>query len=47
MIFAVAAMPRSYALPQVIGGNGYLAVYLCGIIMEIPGFRKTESNACV
>lgn len=33
----------SYALPQVIGGNGYLAVYLCGIIMgnsRIPEKRN-------
>ena len=42
-IFAVAAMLVSYALPQVIGGNGYLAVYLCGIIMgnsRIPEKRN-------
>ena len=42
-IFAVAAMLVSYSLPQVIGGNGYLAVYLCGIIMgnsRIPEKRN-------
>lgn len=42
-IFAVAAMLVSYALPQVIGGNGYLVVYLCGIIMgnsRIPEKRN-------
>lgn len=42
-IFAVAAMLISYALPQVIGGNGYLAVYLCGVIMgnsRIPDKRN-------
>lgn len=30
-VFAVAMI--SYALPAAIGGNGYLSVYLCGIIM--------------
>ncbi len=30
-VFSVAVI--SYTLPAVLGGNGYLAVYLCGIIM--------------
>ncbi|MGI5893694.1 MAG: potassium/proton antiporter [Candidatus Merdivicinus sp.] len=31
LVFAVALV--AYALPNLIGGNGYLSVYLCGIIM--------------
>lgn len=30
-IFLIAVMLLSYALPSVLGGNGYLSVYLCGI----------------
>ena len=30
-VFAIAIV--SYALPSVIGGNGYLSVYLCGILL--------------
>ena len=30
-VFAIAVV--SYALPSVIGGNGYLSVYLCGILL--------------
>lgn len=32
-IFVFAAALIAYALPSVIGGNGYLSVYLCGIVM--------------
>ena len=31
LVFAAAIL--SYALPTAIGGNGYLSVYLCGILM--------------
>ena len=31
LVFAVAII--AYALPDLIGGNGYLSVYLCGILM--------------
>ena len=37
LVFAVAII--AYALPNAIGGNGYLSVYLCGILMgnaQIP-----------
>ena len=30
-VFLIAVMLLSYALPGVLGGNGYLSVYLCGI----------------
>lgn len=32
-IFVIAVVLLSYALPDMIGGNGYLSVYLTGIIM--------------
>lgn len=32
-IFVIAVMLLSYALPTLIGGNGYLSVYLTGIIL--------------
>ncbi len=32
-IFLFAAAIIAYALPAVLGGNGYLSVYLCGILM--------------
>ena len=31
LVFSVAIL--AYALPAIMGGNGYLSVYLCGIIM--------------
>ena len=31
-VFAVAVL--AYAVPVLLGGNGYLSVYLCGIIMD-------------
>ena len=40
-VFAVAVL--GYALPAFIGGNGYLSVYLCGIILgnaKIPDKRE-------
>lgn len=40
-IFIVAAALMSYALPAVMGGNGYLSVYICGIIL---GNRKIENK---
>lgn len=39
-IFAVAAMILSYAVPQMLGGNGYLSVYLCGILMGNSRFPE-------
>lgn len=39
-IFTVAAMILSYAIPQMLGGNGYLAVYLSGIIMGNSRFPE-------
>ena len=42
-ILVVAAVLIAYALPTMINGNGYLSVYLCGIIMgnsEIPEKRS-------
>lgn len=32
-IFLFAMMVLAYALPSVLGGNGYLSVYLCGIMI--------------
>lgn len=32
-IFVVAVALMSYALPTLIGGNGYLSAYICGIIL--------------
>ena len=32
-IFVFAAALIAYALPSMLGGNGYLSVYLCGILM--------------
>ena len=32
-IFVFAIAVTAYALPSLLGGNGYLSVYLCGIIM--------------
>lgn len=32
-IFTAAVMLLGFALPQMFGGNGYLSVYLCGIIL--------------
>ena len=32
-IFVFAAAIIAYALPTALGGNGYLSVYLCGMIM--------------
>lgn len=32
-IFLIAIMLISYSLPSIINGNGYLSVYLCGIIL--------------
>ena len=32
-IFVVAVALMSYALPALIGGNGYLSAYICGIIL--------------
>ena len=39
-IFTVAVMILSYAIPQILGGNGYLAVYICGILMGNSRFPK-------
>ncbi len=33
VIFVLAVVAASYALPQVLGGNGYLSVYLTGILL--------------
>lgn len=41
--FVVAVALLAYALPQLVGGNGYLSVYLAGIIMgnrKIPNKRS-------
>ncbi len=32
-IFLLAVSALAYALPSALGGNGYLSVYLCGIVM--------------
>ncbi|SHK27109.1 potassium/proton antiporter [Anaerotignum lactatifermentans] len=32
-IFLLAVSALTYALPSALGGNGYLSVYLCGIVM--------------
>lgn len=43
MAFVVAVALFSYAVPQLIGGNGYLSVYLAGIIMgntKIPNKKS-------
>lgn len=40
LVFAVATL--AYTLPGLLGGNGYLSVYLCGILMGnsyLPGKR--------
>lgn len=42
-IFLVAAAVASYALPSLLGGNGYLSAYLAGILLgnqEIPGKKS-------
>ena len=42
-IFVFAAAIIAYALPNAVGGNGYLSVYLCGILMGnryFPGKRE-------
>lgn len=39
-IFTVAAMILSYAIPQMLGGNGYLSVYLSGILMGNSRFPE-------
>lgn len=39
-IFTVAIMILGYAIPQILGGNGYLAVYLSGILMGNSRFSK-------
>lgn len=39
-ILTVAVMILSYAIPQILGGNGYLAVYICGILMGNSRFPK-------
>ncbi len=40
-IFLVAAAILAYALPTLVGGNGYLSVYITGIIL---GNRKIENK---
>lgn len=40
-IFIVAIALISYALPMMIGGNGYLSAYICGIIL---GNKKIENK---
>ncbi|MDO5399796.1 MAG: potassium/proton antiporter [Eubacteriales bacterium] len=42
-IFVFAAMLLSYAVPVIVGGNGYLGAYLCGMMLgnsKIPGKRQ-------
>lgn len=42
-IFVVAIATMTYSLSALFGGNGYLAVYLCGIILGNVSFKgKTE-----
>lgn len=38
-IFVVAVASMTYSLSTLFGGNGYLAVYLCGIILGNVSFR--------
>lgn len=43
MAFVVAVALLAYAVPQLVGGNGYLSVYLAGIIMgnsQIPNKKS-------
>lgn len=40
-IFIVAIALISYALPTLVGGNGYLSAYICGIIL---GNKKIENK---
>ena len=37
-VFGVALVLLTYSLTQMLGGNGFLAVYLCGIIMGNTGY---------
>ena len=42
-IFVFAAAIIAYALPNAVGGNGYLSVYLCGILMGNRYFPENGS----
>ena len=39
-IFAFSVALIAYALPDILGGNGYLSVYLCGILMGNANFSQ-------
>lgn len=41
-IFIVAIVLASYALPSLVGGNGYLSVYLTGIILGNSSIRNKK-----
>ena len=41
MIFMIAAALLAYAIPSTIGGNGYLSVYIVGIILGNSKLRDT------
>ena len=42
-IFMIAIVLLSYALPDIIGGNGYLSVYLTGIILGNSSIRNKKA----
>ena len=42
-IFVVAVALVSYAIPTLVGGNGYLSAYICGIIL---GNREIKNKLC-
>ena len=42
-MFVIALAVLAYALPQVLGGNGYLSVYLCGIWMGNAAISEKKS----
>lgn len=43
MAFVIAVAILSYALPTLIGGNGYLSVYLVGLILGNTKFKNKKS----
>lgn len=43
-ILVVATVLIAYALPAVFGGNGYISVYLCGIIMGNADIPKKKEH---
>ena len=47
MVLVIAVALLSYSLPNVVGGNGYLSVYITGIILGNSDIRGKKDFGSV